>query len=51
MVGVLNVLPEDVRFVAPNVLRHRIQLNYKGKAHDISTEKVIDEILKVVKAV
>ena len=45
------VLPEDVRFVAPNVLRHRIQLNYKGKAHDISTEKIIDEILKIIKSV
>ncbi|MFH1127670.1 MAG: MoxR family ATPase [archaeon] len=42
------VLPEDIREVAHNVLRHRIILNYEGKAIELKTEKIIDEILKTV---
>ena len=40
------VLPEDVRQVVPDVLRHRLALNYIGKAHNISTDKIIEEVLK-----
>lgn len=39
------VLPEDIRDIAPYVLRHRLILNFVGKAHNISPEKVIEEIL------
>ncbi|NPA38276.1 MAG: MoxR family ATPase [Candidatus Nanohaloarchaeota archaeon] len=42
------VLPEDVRKVAHNVLRHRIILNYEGKAIDLNTDTIIDEILRKV---
>ncbi len=42
------VLPEDVRAVAHNVLRHRIILNYEGKALEVSTDEIVDEILKKV---
>ncbi len=42
------VLPEDVREVAHNVLRHRIILNYEGKAVELETDAIIDEILKSV---
>lgn len=42
------VLPEDVREVAHNVLRHRIILNYEGKAIELSTDKIIDEILNTI---
>lgn len=42
------VLPEDVREVAHNVLRHRIILNYEGKAVELETDTIIDEILKSV---
>ncbi len=44
------VLPEDIAFVAPDVLRHRIALNFKGKAHNISSDKIIEEILSKVSA-
>ncbi|MDK2849829.1 MAG: MoxR-like ATPase [Candidatus Woesearchaeota archaeon] len=43
------VLPEDVAAVAKPILRHRLILNFKGKAHNISTDKIIDEILIKVK--
>ncbi|NPA42970.1 MAG: AAA domain-containing protein [Chlorobi bacterium] len=36
---------EDVRYVAPNVLRHRILKNYKAEAEGISEEAIIEEIL------
>jgi len=42
------VLPEDVRKAAHNVLRHRIILNYEGKAIDLNTDTIIDEILRKV---
>lgn len=42
------VLPEDIREVAHNVLRHRIILSYEGKAIELSTDKIIDDILKNV---
>ncbi len=45
------VLPDDVTFVAPDILRHRISLNYKGKAHNISSDKIIEEILMHVTSV
>ncbi len=42
------VLPEDVKRVAHNVLRHRIILNYEGKAIGLSTDQIIDDILERV---
>ncbi len=42
------VIPEDVRNVAHNVLRHRIILNYEGKAIELDTDEIIKEILKKV---
>lgn len=42
------VIPEDVRAVAPDVLRHRIGLTYEAEAENISTEDIINEILNMV---
>ena len=42
------VIPEDVREVSHDVLRHRIILTYEGKAREIRTEEVIDEIVEKV---
>lgn len=39
------VLPDDVKAVAYNVLRHRILLNFEGEAEEISTESIIKELL------
>lgn len=46
--GRIFVTPEDIKSVAKEVLRHRIILNYEGKARNISTDDVIDEIIKKV---
>jgi len=43
-----HVLPDDVRAVVYGVLRHRIALSYEANADNISTNDVIDMILKLV---
>jgi len=40
------VIPDDVRNVARDVLRHRIALTYEAEAEGIRVEYIIDEILK-----
>lgn len=42
------VIPEDVRAVAPDVLRHRIGLTYEAEAENITTEEITNEILNIV---
>ena len=42
------VIPEDVRAVCHDVLRHRIGLTYEAEANNITTEDVISEILNIV---
>lgn len=42
------VIPEDIRAVCYDVLRHRIGLTYEAEAENISTESIINEILNVV---
>jgi len=44
------VIPDDVKQIAPDILRHRIGLTYEAEAEEITAEKVIDEILKKVVA-
>ncbi|MBP8245042.1 MAG: AAA family ATPase [Chitinophagaceae bacterium] len=42
------VIPEDVRNICKDVLRHRIGLTYEAEAENIKAEDVIEEILKQV---
>ena len=42
------VIPEDVRAVAKDVLRHRIGLSYEAEAENISAENIITTILNRV---
>jgi MoxR-like ATPase len=43
------VVPEDVRNIAADVLRHRIGLTYEAEAENISVEEVIKQVLNTVK--
>ncbi|MDC1106021.1 MoxR family ATPase [Prolixibacteraceae bacterium] len=43
------VIPEDVRAVCPDVLRHRIGLSYEAEANNITSEEIVSEILNTVK--
>jgi MoxR-like ATPase len=42
------VIPEDIRAVAHDVLRHRIGLTYEAEAENITSEDIISEILNTV---
>jgi MoxR-like ATPase len=42
------VIPEDVRAICKDVLRHRIGLSYEAEAEDITSEDIITEILNKI---
>ena len=44
------IIPEDVKAVAHDVLRHRIGLTYEAEAENITSEEIITEILNTVEA-
>jgi len=45
-----HVLPEDVRTVAPAVLRHRLMLSYDSLADGVDSDQVVKELLALVAA-
>jgi len=42
------VIPEDVRNICKDVLRHRIGISYEAEAENISQEDIVDTILNAV---
>jgi MoxR-like ATPase len=42
------VIPEDIRAVCYDVLRHRIGLTYEAEAENMTSEEIISEILNTV---
>jgi len=42
------VTPDDVRAIAHNCLRHRLQLSYEARADGVSNDDVVSEVLKQV---
>ncbi|NLT04326.1 MAG: AAA domain-containing protein [Bacteroidales bacterium] len=42
------VIPEDVRAVCHDVLRHRIGLSYEAEANNLTSEEIISDILNAV---
>ena len=42
------VIPEDVRAVAMDVLRHRIGLTYEAEAENVTSEELVNEVLNRV---
>lgn len=42
------VIPDDIRAVALDVLRHRIGLTYEAEAENMSVEKIIEQIIQRV---
>jgi MoxR-like ATPase len=43
------VLPEDIRAVAHDVLRHRIIVSYEAEAEGVSSDAIIDKVLEKVR--
>ncbi len=48
LVGRYAVTLEDIAFVAPAVLRHRILLNFQAEADSISSDEVIQQLLQKI---
>jgi len=44
------VLPQDVRIVAKDVLRHRLVLSYEAMAEGVDADAILDEVLGTVPA-
>jgi MoxR-like ATPase len=42
------VVPEDVRAICPDVLRHRLGLTYEAEAEGVHQEEIIERILNAV---
>jgi MoxR-like ATPase len=42
------VIPEDIKALAPDVLRHRVIPTYEAEARDISSDRLIQSILEAV---
>ncbi len=42
------VIPEDVKSIAKDVLRHRVGLTYEAEAENINVEDVVDNIIKAI---
>jgi MoxR-like ATPase len=42
------ILPDDVKEVVHDVLRHRIVLSYEAESEELTSDDVVDQILKVV---
>lgn len=42
------VIPEDIRAVCHDVLRHRIGLSYEAEANNLTSEEIISEILNSI---
>jgi MoxR-like ATPase len=42
----MYVLPDDVKYLAPRVLRHRIILSASGRGQDLSTEGIVGSLLE-----
>lgn len=43
------VIPEDIRAICKDVLRHRIGLTYEAQAENISAEDIVDKIVNTLK--
>jgi len=42
------VIPQDVKDLAPDVLRHRLLLSYEAEAESVTSEDIVDQILQRV---
>ncbi|HEX8461723.1 MAG TPA: hypothetical protein VF623_09845 [Segetibacter sp.] len=41
-------MPDDVKAIANDVMRHRVGLTYEAEAENITPEKIVEEILNAI---
>ena len=42
------VIPEDVKALAPDILRHRIIPSYEAEAEEVSSDDLVERLLETV---
>src|SRR5687767_6084669 len=42
------VIPDDVKAICKDVMRHRIGVTYEAEAENITAEQIVDDILKTI---
>ena len=42
------VIPEDVRAVCPEVLRHRMGLTYEAEAENVTSDELVQRVINAV---
>jgi MoxR-like ATPase len=42
------VIPDDVKSIAKDVMRHRVGLTYEAEAENMTAERIVDEILNAI---
>jgi MoxR-like ATPase len=42
------VIPEDVRAICPDVLRHRVAVTYEAEAEEVTSEQIVQEVLNKI---
>jgi len=48
LAGRAYVTPDDVKLIAHDVMRHRILLSYEAEAEEVTTDSIVDTVLKKV---
>lgn len=46
--GRAYVVPQDIKEIAHSILRHRLRRSYEAEAEDVTTDEIIDRILKTI---
>ena len=46
--GRAYVVPEDIKAIAPDVLRHRVLLTFEAEAEDVTSDGIINKVLETV---
>lgn len=48
LLGRAYVTPQDIKLIAPDVLRHRVRLSFEGEAQELTSDALIERILKTL---
>ena len=48
LAGRAFVIPEDIKDMTPDVMRHRIIVTYEAEAEEVGTDELIDQVLRTV---
>ena len=46
--GRTHVIPDDIKYLSHNILRHRISLHFSALADNITVEQIIDAIVGAI---